>query len=138
MMSEDADLISFEDLARLLVDRLAPILPGGVEVFSEGSLAGVTTPDGHSSALDLSTGVDSITPAAIAMRAEYFLDRMQDCAIEALHHGWPASTSDRPGAELPLACADLDGQRLTLGYARGDVRTELAPIELCPGRSTGP
>lgn len=126
-----ASLISLEDLARLLIDRVGPILPVEVEGFSEGPIAGVTLPGGHFSTVDLSAGVESVTPAILAARAEHFLDRVQDCAVEALRYGWPSLAVDTSGSELPLAYAELDGYLLRLGYARGQDRTELEPIELC-------
>lgn len=121
--------ITLEDLARQLVERLAALLPAGVDAFSDGSFVGVTTPDGRLSALDLATGVDLVTPAVLAARAEYLLDRVQDCAIGAIGHGWPAVDSAAPGSALPVPYAEVDGPRLVLGYARGGVRAELAPID---------
>lgn len=129
MTIEREGLITLGDLAGQLVERLAALLPAGVEAFSDGSFIGVTTPDGRLSALDLATGVELVTPAVLAARAEYLLDRVQDCAIGALGHGWPAVDSGAPGSELPVAYAEVDGRRLVLGYARGGVRAELSPID---------
>jgi hypothetical protein len=130
---EERVYISLADLSRLLVDRIAPMLPAGMQGFTDGPIAGVTMSGGHFSAVDLSTGVDVVTRTVVASRTEYFLDRIQDCAIEALTHGWPAVAPAAPGSELPLAYAELDGQWLLLGYARGEVRAPLAPIDLAPG-----
>lgn len=129
MTIEREGLITLADLARELVERLAALLPAGVEAFNDGSFIGVTTPDGRLSALDLATGVELVTPAVLAARAEYLLDRVQDCAIGAIGHGWPAVDSGAPGSELPVPYADVDGSRLVLGYARGGVRADLAPID---------
>jgi hypothetical protein len=124
-------VISPAQLARALVERLAPILPPGFAVRSKGDFVAIDAPGGLGGGTALAglLDPDDLEPQDYADAAFNVLSLAQDVVSETAADPWPAAIG--PGRNLAEPGAQIEGGTIRLFFGAEDQPVViLPPIDL--------
>jgi hypothetical protein len=124
-------MMSPEDFARALVERLTPILPAGYFVRAVEGVVHIDAPDGLGAATSLADllDLDDLAPQDYADAAWAVLSLAQDVVSEMTTDPWPAAAG--PHTDLAEPRTAVDGRQVSLWFG-ADEQPELTlpPIDL--------
>ena len=128
-------MITPVQFARVLAERLAPILPGGYCVRADEGVVHVDAPDGLGAATSVMELLDrdDLGPQDYADAAWAVLSLAQDVVSETTSDPWPAPLG--PGSEVAEPGTAAEDGRISLWFGAEDQPVvTLRPIEI-EGRS---
>jgi len=124
-------VISPEQFARVLVERLAPILPAGFAAHADAGAVHIDAPDGFGSATHIAELLDrdDLLAEDYASAAWTVLSMAQDVVSESTTDPWPAALG--PGGDLAEPGTKVDGAHIHLWFGAEDQPVlALSPIDL--------
>jgi hypothetical protein len=124
-------VITPEQFARALVERLAPILPPGFTARAQGDFVAIDPPDGPGGGTTLAGLLDrdDLEPQDYADAAWNVLSLAQDVVSETMADPWPAAMG--PGRDLAEPGAQIEGDTIRLFFGAEDQPVLiLPPIDL--------